>query len=58
MEGDIIRTSGLGGIFPRGLLIGSVSLVEVSGHELAVSAEVVPSVDFSRLETILILKNP
>ncbi len=55
--GDAVRTSGIGGIFPKGLLVGSVSRIEKQYHGLTVSAEIVPSVDFSRLEKVLILRN-
>ncbi len=56
-EGDTIRTSGLGGIFPKGLSVGAVGTVSEQDYGLTLSAEVLPSVDFSRLENVLILRN-
>ena len=56
-KGDVIRTSGLGGIFPKGLSVGAVSGVSEQDYGLTLSAEVSPSVDFSRLENVLILRN-
>lgn len=56
MQGDAVRSSGLGGIYPKGLLIGTVTNVERSDYGLTMSAEVVPAVDFSRLENVLVIK--
>jgi rod shape-determining protein MreC len=53
--GDAIVTSGLGGVFPRGLPIGTViSVREVSG-ELFKDIKITPTVDFSRLEEVLVI---
>lgn len=56
-EGDILLTSGLGGNFPRRLVIGQVTAVHQSDVELFQSAEVRPAVDFSRLELVLVVMN-
>lgn len=53
--GDMIVTSGTGGVFPKGLVIGSVSSVSRGEYGLFQSVEVTPSVDFSRLEEVLVL---
>jgi rod shape-determining protein MreC len=53
--GDVIVTSGLGGNFPKGLLIGEIRGVEKKGHGVFQYAELVPSVDFTRLEEVLII---
>lgn len=52
--GDIILTSDLTGNFPKGLAIGEV--VQISGNNLQVTAVIKPSVDFERLEEVLIIK--
>ncbi|MBI3287492.1 MAG: rod shape-determining protein MreC [Chloroflexi bacterium] len=54
-EGDIVLTSGLGGNFPRRLVIGQVTAVHQSDVELFQSAEVRPAVDFLRLELVLVV---
>jgi len=41
--GDLVYTSGLGGSFPRGLLIGEVSRVENIAGELFLDCEITPS---------------
>ena len=54
--GDTIVTSGLDGIFPRGLPIGRVVTVDKRGQGLFQSAEVAPRVDFDRLEEVLVAR--
>jgi rod shape-determining protein MreC len=53
--GDAIVTSGMDGIFPRGLLVGQVAKVSREGPGLFLSVEVKPAVDFRRLEQVLVL---
>ena len=53
--GDRIVTSGLAGIFPKGLLVGQVRSVSRARHELFQSAEIEPAVDFSRVEGVFVL---
>jgi rod shape-determining protein MreC len=54
--GDAIVTSGMDGIFPRGLLVGQVARVSREGPGLFVNVEVKAAVDFRRLEQVLVLK--
>ena len=54
--GDLILTSGLGGNFPKRLVVGKVTEVRKFDIELFQEATIAPSVDFSRLEYVLILK--
>lgn len=53
--GELVLTSGMDGVYPKGLLIGSVSAVESGGATLFQTVEVKPVVDFSRLEEVLII---
>jgi rod shape-determining protein MreC len=56
-QGDLVVTSGIDKIYPKGFLIGSVeSLSRGAGsfHEITVR----PSVDFSRLEEVLVVTTP
>ncbi|MDR2443101.1 MAG: rod shape-determining protein MreC [Deltaproteobacteria bacterium] len=53
--GDLVVTSGLDGIFPSGLPLGSVTVVDKQSLGLFLAAEVSPMVDFDRLEEVLIL---
>jgi rod shape-determining protein MreC len=54
-EGDVIVSSGMGGVFPKSLLIGQVSHVDRQDASLFLKINVAPFVDFSKLEEILIL---
>lgn len=56
MPGDAIVTSGLGQVFPKGLLIGTVVKVGVEEFGLVKYALISPAVNFSRLEEVLILR--
>lgn len=53
--GDEIISSGLGGIFPRGLYIGTVKEVEEDQFGLVLTAVIQPKVNFNRLEEVLIV---
>ncbi|MCS7323984.1 MAG: rod shape-determining protein MreC [Anaerolineae bacterium] len=54
--GDTLITSGLGGLLPAGLPVGTVVEITSSEVELQQVAWVRPSVDFSRLEQVLVLQ--
>lgn len=56
-EGDIVVTSGIGGIFPRDIMIGKVVNVDNNKPQLMRYAVVQPEVDFKRLEEVMVLKN-
>lgn len=47
--GDEVITSGLGGVFPRGLRVGQVERVEASDSGLHVEAEIIPAANFEAL---------
>lgn len=53
--GDTVFTSGLGGNFPRQILIGQIIEVERKDYELYQTAIVQPTVDFDHLEAVLIV---
>lgn len=53
--GDVIVTSGLGGIFPPGLMIGTVMEVTPEVGNINKTARVRPQVDFDRLEEVYIV---
>jgi rod shape-determining protein MreC len=53
--GDVIVTSGLGGNFPKGLLIGEIRQVEKRGRSIFQDAELAPAVDLTKLEEVLVI---
>jgi rod shape-determining protein MreC len=54
-EDDLIVTSGMGGVFPKGLVVGMVASVQRNDFGLFQQIELAPVVDFSRLEEVLVL---
>ncbi len=52
VPGDTVLSSSLGGIYPKGLLMGTIKEVAREGGEYAV---ITPSVDFAHLENLLII---
>jgi rod shape-determining protein MreC len=53
--GDLVVTSGLGGLFPRGLPIGQVRAIDDRGSALFHYATLAPTVDFARVDEVLLL---
>jgi len=53
--GDAIITSGICGVFPKSWLLGTISRVTKGENGLFQNVEVIPSVDFSKLEEVLVL---
>ncbi len=53
--GDFVLTSGLGGILPKGLLIGQVTEVQQMDYALHQAAIVRPALDLSHLEMVLVI---
>jgi len=53
--GDIVLTSGLGGVLPKGLVIGQVTEVLKMDYALFQSAVVRPAINLSKLELVLVI---
>jgi len=54
--GDIVVTSGLSGNFPKGLMVGEIRKVEKVGQGSFQYAELIPSVDLTKLEEVLVIR--
>ena len=54
--GDLVYTSGLGGIFPSGILIGEVESITTDSYDLGKIIHVKPSVEFDNINFVKILK--
>ena len=54
-EGDVLVTAGGPGFFPQGLRIGRVVNVAKKPHGLFLDGEVIPAVDFSRLDEVAVV---
>lgn len=53
--GDIVVTSGLGGVFPKGLPVGRILDVKEIAGELFKDIKIRTAVDFSKLEEVLVI---
>ena len=53
--GDLVVTSGSGGLFPRGIPIGRVRAIDDRGSALFHYAQLTPSVDFARIDEVLLV---
>jgi len=53
--GERLVTSGLGGRFPKGLIVGRVTRVEKKPYGVFQKVEVTPAVDFKRLEEVFLI---
>jgi rod shape-determining protein MreC len=54
---DIVLTSGLGGNFPKKLIIGQVTAVHQRDIDMFQEAHIRPTVDFNNLEIVLVITN-
>ena len=54
--GDYVYTSGLGGVFPSGILIGSVTSITTDSYDLAKIIKVKPANDFNDINYVSVLK--
>lgn len=57
LGGDLVQTSGLGGYYPSGLVIGTVEEVLVDDSGAASYAILVPGADFDALTEVFIVKS-
>lgn len=53
--GDLVVSSGMGGVFPKGLPLGRVADVQRDEFDLFQRVEIVSVVDFSHLEEVLVV---
>ncbi len=57
IQGDSIDTSGLGGIYPKGIHVGTLKKIVTSKNITDRYAMVETAVDFNKLNTVLVVKN-
>ena len=55
--GDIVITSGLGGTYPKGLIIGKIDQVEERQSEVFKKATIKPLIDYTSLEVVFVIAN-
>ena len=57
LQGDEVYTSGIGGIYPKGILIGKIKEVINTKNESDRYANVETSVNFNKLINVLVIVN-
>ena len=55
-KGDRVITSGMGGVFPKGLIVGTVNKIQKKNYGLFQYAEVIPEANISKLEEVFIIE--
>ncbi len=53
--GDLVVSSGFDGVYPKGLLIGTVTAVDFKGGDFFKDVQITPAVNFDKLEEVLII---
>ncbi len=53
--GDTVVSSGIGGVFPKGYLIGPVTKIDRESNDMFQDVEITPPVDYEGLEEIILL---
>lgn len=56
IQGDSIVTSGMGGIYPKGIHIGTIKEIVTTRNSMDRYAIIEPAVDFSKTYTVLVIK--
>lgn len=54
--GDIVSTSGDGGIYPKGIQIGKITKITVNTNGISQDAHIEPFVDFSNLSAVMVMR--
>lgn len=54
-EGDLVLTSGLGGMFPADIVVGQITSVRKPIAELFQTAEIRPTVDYDNLDIVMVI---
>ena len=57
IQGDSVSTSGIGGIYPKGIIIGTIKEIITTSNITDRYAIVEPAVDFSKVDTVLLIVN-
>ena len=55
-KGDMLATSGLGGQYPKGLVVGKIENIQKISGSIFQAIEVRPMIDFSSIERIMVIR--
>lgn len=53
--GDEVITAGLGNVYPKGIKVGSITKIDKESYGITQSIEIEPSVNFHKLEEVVVL---
>jgi rod shape-determining protein MreC len=53
--GDLVVSSGLGGVYPKGINIGRIRDITAPSYETSLVLQVQPIIDFDRLEYLFLV---
>ncbi len=56
-NGDAVETSGVGGVFPKGILLGRVRELKSESHGISQYAVLEPAVDVNEVSTVFVITN-
>ena len=56
LENDVVLTSGMGGMFPRGIYIGTVSKVKNDKYNISKTLYIKSDQDFNNIHYVTVLK--
>jgi rod shape-determining protein MreC len=56
-EGDTVKTSGLGSVYPEGLPIGKVISVSTDPVSRTITAKIQPFTEFKQIKKVMIIKS-
>ncbi len=57
-KGDLIVSSGIGGVFPRGMIIGTVTDIQVGEYGLTYTASIKPAASFTDWKELFVVFEP
>ena len=57
LKGDTVETSGMGGLFPKGIVLGTIEEVQTESHGISKYALVKPAVDLTKVNHVLVIKS-
>ena len=55
--GELVVTSGIGGVFPKNLVVGTVRTVDLDPNGLSLSATIEPAADILGVTDVLVIKS-
>jgi len=55
VPGDIVLTSGMGGLYPKDLILGTIREIKLEPHGISKYAVVTPAVNYDKIQQVLVI---